>query len=160
MILIPLLMMALPTLAFIGMTLPQQDYAPSAAYLKEIGIERDEYDVLYETDDHGGFHGDGMYFVVLGCKGKHEEMLELTGDWRELPLPESLYTMIYTGNFGAPAQDGLYEIAEDGCYYFCNRHSDALNAQDTEIFGRYSYNFDLAVYDRENDILCMMVFDT
>lgn len=161
-LLIPLFIYALTMLVVGGMALLQEGYAPSAGYLKEIGVDRDEYSVLYEADNHGGFHGDGLYFVVLDCEGRHEEMMELTEGWLELPLPKELHRMIYTEGFGCPAMEGLYEIAQDGCYYFRNRHRYALNEQDSDIFGKgkYSCNFDLAVYDRERDTLCMMVYDT
>lgn len=161
-LLIPLFIYALTMLVVGGMALLQEGYAPSAGYLKEIGVDRDEYSVLYEADNHGGFHGDGLYFVVLDCEGRHEEMMELTEGWLELPLPKELHRMIYTEGFGCPAMEGLYEIAQDGCYYFRNRHRYALNEQGSDIFGKgkYSCNFDLAVYDRERDTLCMMVYDT
>ena len=141
----------------------QNGITPSAAYLhRELGIARDEYTVLHEQDDHGGFHGDGMYFVVLDCSGKTEEMQKLTEDWRELPLPSNLHEKLYGGKFwdADPVENGLIEVANDGCYYFNNRHDDARHSWDTEIEGKFSYNFSIAVFNRENDTLCLMCVDT
>ena len=141
----------------------QNSVAPSAAYLRqELGIERDEYVVLHEQDDHGGFHGDGLYFVVMDCSGKTEEIQKLTEDWRELPLPPNLHGKLYGGMFDLvdPVGNGLIEVANDGCYYFNNRHSEARDSWDTEIEGKYSYNSSIAVFNRENNTLCLLCVDT
>ena len=70
--------------------------SPSATYLREeLGIIRDEYTVIHEEDSHGGVHGDGLYFVVLDCSEKIEDVQKLTADWREVPLPEDLHRVLY-----------------------------------------------------------------
>ena len=42
-----------------------------------------------------------------------------------------------------------------------NRHPDAIDASDdTDLFDRYSYNFSIAVYDLDTDMLYYFEFDT
>lgn len=143
--------------------LPARREGFSPSYLRnELGIDRSDYNVLHEQDSHGGFHGDGLYFVVLDCSGKTEEMQRLTEDWRELPLPPNLHRKLYGGmlELTDPVGNGLIEEASDGRYYFNNRHSKARDPWDTEIEGKYSYNFSVAVFNRENNTLCLMCVDT
>ena len=136
---------------------------PSAAYLREeLGIIRDEYTVIHEEDSHGGFHGDGLYFAVLDCSEKIEDVQKLIADWREVPLPEDLHRVLY-GRYiyeFDPVGSGQFPVVENGCYYFNNRHSEAENSQDEKIFRLSSCNFSLAVFNRDNNTLCLMCFDT
>lgn len=161
MALLPCLLIGLTVLGFtMG---PDENATPSASYLrKELGILRDEYTILHEEDSHGGFHGDGLYFVVLDCSGKMEEVQKLTADWREVPLPKDLHRVLYDRYVSEfdPASSGQFPVAENGCYYFNNRHHKAESFQDEGIFAQSSLNFSLAVFNRDNNTLCLMCFDT
>ena len=49
----------------------------------------------------------------------------------------------------------------DGWYYFLDRHSEAEDPEDDSgLFGRGSYNFTLAIYDKESGVLYCYELDT
>ena len=164
MCLVPVLMICV---GILGFSMGTVEHAPSAFYLKdELGIDRDAYTVLHEQDSHGGFHGDGLYAVALDCADRMEEMQALTSDWQELPLTENLELLLYGGE-----KDGwsyAYDLAEEtaipqienGCYFFNNRHSRAIDSQDDDIFSQHSFNLSLAIFDRDQDILYLLCYDT
>lgn len=160
-------------LAMLGMLLLIWGYScqeraePSARYLlNELGIVRDEYAVLYESDSHGGFHGDGMYSVALDCSDHMEEIQRLSAGWRELPLPENLELMLYGGERGGVsyeyrlAEEAHFERVENGCFIFNNQHSRAAHSWDDDIFGKYSFNFSIGIFDRDTNILYFLQYDT
>ena len=35
------------------------------------GFLKSDFAVVEEEDTHGGFHGDGMYYLILDCSGNH-----------------------------------------------------------------------------------------
>ncbi len=49
----------------------------------------------------------------------------------------------------------------NGYYYFKDRHRDSTdNSDDTNLLGRNSFNFDIIIYDTEEDILYIFQLDT
>ena len=131
------------------------------------GFVKDDYVVVEENDSHGGFHGDGMYYLVLDCSKNQESTLEIVSGWKELPLSKNIKLMIY----GGTADEVVYmsEIAnaakiptvENGYYYFCDRHSQSTDADDdTNLLNRASFNFTLAIYDCDTDTLYYVEYDT
>ena len=134
------------------------------------GFKTSVFTVVDEKDTHGGFHGDGDYYLILDCSEKAEQAKELIDGWKPLPLTENLQRIMNMTCGGV--EDGVYysktltEIAhwpiiENGVYKFIDRHSDAIDeSDDTDLFNRYSYNFSIAVYDLDTDILYYFEFDT
>ena len=49
------------------------------------------------TDTHGGFLGDGTYYLILDCSERKEQATELIKDWKPLPLTENLQLIMYGG---------------------------------------------------------------
>ena len=50
---------------------------------------------------------------------------------------------------------------ENGYYYFLDRHSRSVDSyDDSDVLDRYSFNFTIAIYDADNDILYYVEFDT
>ena len=95
------------------------------------GFKTDVFTVIEEKDTHGGFHGDGSYYLILDCSEKSEQATELIKDWKPLPLTENLQLIMYGGE-----KDGVgygYNLAEkahlpiinNGVYKFVDRHSEA-----------------------------------
>ena len=131
------------------------------------GFKTNMFSVIEEKDTHGGFHGDGSYYLILDCSEKSEQSTELIKDWKPLPLTENLQLIMYGGE-----KDGVsygYNLAEkahwpfinNGVYKFVDRHSEAVDkSDDASLFERPSYNFSIAAYDLDTNILYYFEFDT
>ncbi len=134
------------------------------------GFKPSEFVVVDEFDSHGGFLGDGDYYLILDCSGKAEQAKELIDSWKPLPLTENLQRVMDTTCGGM--EDGVYysktlaEIAhwpviENGVYKFIDRHPEAIDkSDDTSLFDRHSHNFSIAVYDLDTDMLYYFEHDT
>ena len=135
------------------------------------GFKTSEFTVVDEKDTHGGFHGDGDYYLILDCSEKTEQAAERIKDWSPLPLTENLQRVMDMTCSGVDG-DGVYysktlaemahwPIIENGVYKFIDRHSEAIDkSDDTNLFNRYSYNFSVAVYDLDTNTLYYFEFDT
>ena len=131
------------------------------------GFKTSEFTVVDEKDTHGGFHGDGDYYLILDCSGKTEQAAELIENWSPLPLTENLQLIMYGGekngvSYGYNlAEEAHWPIITNGVYKFVDRHSEAVDkSDDTKLFSRYSYNFSVAVYDLDTNTLYYFEFDT
>lgn len=119
------------------------------------------------NDTHGGFLGDGSYYLILDCSDNKEQVLEKVQDWNKLPLSENLNLIMYGGE-----KDGVkygYDLTEEahmpaienGYYMFEDRHSESKDSRDdSDLFGRYSLNFSIAIYDSDTDKMYYFEFDT
>ena len=131
------------------------------------GFAKRDFSVVEELDTHGGFHGEGSYRLILDCSENKQDALENVCGWNTLPLSENLALIMYGGH-----KDGMwygYNLAEDanipsienGYYIFKDRHSDSRDsADDSELFDRHSFNFSIAIYDSDADIMYYFEFDT
>lgn len=136
-------------------------------YIKDkIDIDISYCTIEDEQDTHGGFHGDGDYIVKANCSEEQQKILNQLNGWNELPLSENLKLIMYGGE-----RDGityLYNLAQkanipeinNGYYYFLNRKSDAVNEYSDDIFDKYSFNFTLVLYDKDNSMFYYYEFDT
>lgn len=131
------------------------------------GFYKKDFVVVEEQDTHGGFHGDGSYYLILDCSNNTETALEIVDSWNELPLSENLDLIMYGGEKdGMTYEYNLSEKAhipkiENGYYYFKDRHSETKNPfDDSTLFERASFNFTLAMYDRDTNLLYYFEFDT
>ena len=134
------------------------------------GFKTSEFVVVDECDNHGGFHGDGDYYLILDCSENAEQAKELIDGWKPLPLTENLQRIM--NMTCSRMEDGVYynktlaemahwPIIENGVYKFIDRHSDAIDeSDDTDLRNRYSYNFSIAVYDLGTNMLYYFEFDT
>lgn len=144
---------------------------PTANYISEttehFGFTKKDFYVVEELDTHGGFLGDGSYYLILDCSSNKEKALELIEDWNKLPLSENLNIVMYGGE-----KDGVkygYKLAEEahlpkienGYYMFEDRSSESTDStDDSELFDRYSFNFSIAVYDCDTDTMYYFEYDT
>lgn len=131
------------------------------------GFAKNDFSVVEELDTHGGFLGDGSYYLILDCSNNKEKSLEMIKDWNKLPLSENLNLIMYGGE-----KDGVtygYNLAEEahmpkienGYYMFEDRSSESKDStDDSELFDRYSFNFSIAVYDCDTNIMYYFEFDT
>ena len=126
-----------------------------------LSVDLSQGTVVEETDDHGGFHGDGERWVEISLEEEISSALEEAG-WQELPLPESLEAALY----GVTKVEGDRTIAEGPCfqreiprvsngyYFFQDQHSEATDPTDPEeLMERNSFNFTVALYDRDSQTL-------
>lgn len=136
----------------------------TTAVASAVGIELTDAVITEKTDSHGGFHGDGTLFCVVDCSAAPAaDQIMADGHWRELPLTEPLTGLIYGLTQGdtvygplVAGEDGrsLFPPVERGWYLFLDRHSEASDVyDDAGVLGRYSYNFTLALYDADTDML-------
>jgi len=131
------------------------------------GFKTNAFTVIDEKDTHGGFHGDGSYYLILDCAEKREQATELIKDWKPLPLTENLQLIMYGGVKNGVsyvynlAEKANWPIINNGVYKFVDRHSEAVDkSDDTNLFNRYSFNFSVAVYDLDTNTLYYSEFDT
>lgn len=129
------------------------------------GFSKDDFIVVDEADSHGGFHGDGSYYLILDCSENREKAVENIKGWKQLPLSSNLQLIMYGDESGAYGYN-LAEVAKipevtNGYYYFCDRHSESTDSSDdTNLFARASFNFTLAIYDSDADRMYYFEFDT
>lgn len=131
------------------------------------GFTKKDFEVVEELDTHGGFQGEGSHYLILDCSDNKEKALELINDWNKLPLSENLNLVMYGGE-----KDGViygYELAkeahipkiENGYYIFVDSQAEGKdNGDDSELFNRYSFNFEIAIYDCDTDRMYYFEFDT
>ena len=134
---------------------------------KYFSFEASDFVVLEENDTHGGFHGDGSYYLILDCSQNTDKARSIVKNWTSFPLSENVYLVMYGGekngeNYGYNfAEDAHWPKIENGVYKFVDRHSESKNSSDdSELLDRYSFNFSIAVYDLNTDILYYFEMDT
>lgn len=131
------------------------------------GFSKKDFAVVEEQDTHGGFLGDGSYYLILDCSNNTEAALEIVDSWNSLPLSENLGLIMFGGEksgvsygYNLSEEAHIPEI-ENGYYCFRDRHSEAKDSSnDSELFSRASFNFSLAMYDSDTNIFYYFEFDT
>ena len=132
------------------------------------GFSKKDFEIIEEADTHGGFHGDGAYYLIVDCSKNKQKALELIEDWKPLDMTESLELIMYGGEKDGISYDG-YDLSEqakmpkveNGYYRFYDRHPNAKDHHgDSELLKRASFNFSLAVYDTDTDIMYYFEYDT
>lgn len=137
---------------------------PNKYLKKSIGIDISSCKIIKNEDAHGGFLGDGTYFIKATCS-KSDEILKQISKWKELPLSKNLSVALY-GTDEEDSKEGYWLIDEipeikNGYYYFKDRYADYEDREDDkELFNRYSFNFTIAVYDTDTNILYYYEMDT
>lgn len=136
-----------------------------------LGVDVGEGIVVASEDSHGGFHGDGMYFVTLRFPdGTFLDQTSEVQGWKNLPLSENLTKLVY-GIEDDASKIGPYltkEIGEpvipdvqNGCYYFLDRHSKSVDGyDDSDVLNRGSLNLTVAIYDMDTDTLYYVEYDS
>lgn len=125
------------------------------------GFDKEDFTVVEETDTHGGFMGDGEYYLVLDCSGNAQKARELVSDWRVLPLSKNLTHFMPSDKHEAGLYDYRFPEIKNGVYLFYDRHSEAKDPfSDADYQNRYSYNYSIAVYDYDTEKLYYYEHDT
>ena len=140
---------------------------------KTLGVSLSKGRVVQEIDSHGGFHGDGMSFKVITFRDQDSDLVkQIRGNewWCELPFTENLSAVVYgevKNNYIRGSlvtnEDGeqVFPAVENGYYFFYDRHTDSKDRKDdTDLLNRYSYNFTIAIYDSDHQVLYYYELDT
>lgn len=158
-----LIVLAVLTLFFWYRDLPEQRVPRRLAEKLEPSLKYSA--LLYFEDSHGGFHGDGSTVAVVRIRPSLEDHflrnIASNPNWHPLPLSDSLVTLMqrsFPGEYGEPFQP---PAPERGWYYFYDRHSKSTNpTDDSDLFSRESFNFDLAIYDAAEKTVWFFALDT
>ena len=116
-----------------------------------------------EVDTHGGFLGDGDYFAKLSCSKLDNKPSK---HWKELPLSEYLDKATKTLQCMGDGCKDIYERFNipnvvNGYYYFLDRHSESDNKyDDTNLNNRTSWNYTVAIFDKDTNIIYYYELDT
>jgi len=129
---------------------------------QEINIDISKCNILIDNDGHEGFLGDGEYFVKADCSGDSENILKQIRFWNELPLPEDVQLIMYgeekdyrTYSSDLADKAGIPTI-KNGVYLFDDRHIQ----NDKAFLDRSSYNFTVALYDKDFDMFYYYEYDS
>lgn len=134
-------------------------------HIKEIiGIDVSSCKIENIKNTHGGFLGDGDTTIKLNCQENKEVILKQFTNWKTLPLTENLQLEMYGGEkdgvdylYGHAKENGIPAIT-NGYYYFIDRQTNKTS--DEELFNAYSYNFTLALYDIDTNLMYYYELDT
>ena len=144
---------------------------------RRVELDLSEASVQTDRDTHGGFHGDGVWFVQLDCSARPlADEIAANPHWKPLPASDNVAILLYGGEKAgsgyAPVvkiddhDSGVYDQplfpeVENGYYFFFDRHDGVKDPyNDVSVLNRASYNFTVAVYDADADTLCFCEVDT
>ena len=120
-----------------------------------MGFDKSEYTIVAEEDT----------YLILDCSSNAEKALDIAREWNPMPLSENLNLIMYGGvrdgvTYGYElAEEAHWPIIEHGYYKFIDEQSDDP-ADDSGLFGRYSFNFEIAAYDTDTNLFYYFRFDT
>ncbi|NBI07841.1 hypothetical protein [Senegalia massiliensis] len=164
--------------AFILITIIFITACSSSDLTKEIslttGINFLDGRILKNVDSHGGFHGDGTTYIEIMFSDKENESIirsiENNDRWGKLPLTDDLNIALYgkgsSSQFIGPLVTndegkGFFPTVENGYYFFIDRYSESKDKKDdTSIINRNSFNFTIAIYDKDSKTLYYCELDT
>ncbi|MBQ7131272.1 MAG: hypothetical protein IJO29_01755 [Oscillospiraceae bacterium] len=132
-----------------------------------LDINTDSAQVNTVINSSRNFHGDGHTFISLGfADNPITDEIKQKENWKQLPLTDNLTSLVYGKEnvYNGITNDDdelLIPQIENGYYYFENRHSDAKNRYgDSDVFDLVSYNYTIAIYDEDENILYFYSLDT
>lgn len=131
-----------------------------------LGISTEGGIIEEKVDTHGGFHNDGMTFIKISFEDKaFAKQAAVSEHWNALPMTGNLATILwgdgYTSFFANEKGEPYVPEVKEGLYYFYDRHKESTDKYSYEdIMDRYSFNFDAAIYDAENNVLYFVQLDT
>lgn len=119
---------------------------------------------LDEKDTHSGFRNEGellkkIYFSERQANNFIEQVKK-KDSWRELPMTERLSNKVCKY---AMVDDMNIPEVDKGYWFALDRHSetkDKYNEKDIFDEDRHSYNFTVAVFDTDKNILYVYELDT
>lgn len=169
---LPILCLILATAFF---TLRAGPLASTATVQQELtrtlGINVQGGREIESHDTHGGFHGDGLMFTALEFADDTAAVqASASSNWQPLPLSPTLTALAY-GSDSGPIRSGPYltdsngksvlPAIQNGYYFFRDRHTQSTDSRDErDVLSRGSFNFTLALYDTDTNMLYYIEYDT
>ena len=117
---------------------------------------------LVSYDSHGGFHGDGLTFRSLSFTDDQviNEIVR-SKKWKPLPLTDPIKRLTSEDYIYDESGNRFFPEIQHGYYMFIDRHRESSDpSDDSKVLNRSSFNFTIAVYDTDQDILYYAEFDT
>ena len=135
---------------------------------EEFGFSKEDFTIVKEYDDHGGFLGDGIYYAFLDCENNQDKINEIIDNYNELPLPENLSLILYGGDKGntrygsyfKPRDGEAFPTVEAGYYMVLDRNNGEIREITSDIIYHSSNNFTIAIYDSENKMMYYFEYDS
>ena len=129
--------------------------------LKNIEINNETCKIVKQSDSHDYFHGDGEYFAKIKCSKESN----LSNNWKKLPLTKPLEEVTKMANCSNECKNFYqrYKVPKitNGYYYFNDRHYKSTDKfDDTNLNNRASWNFTLALFDIDNNVIYYYEMDT
>jgi len=135
-------------------------------YREYFGFAKNDYIVVKDVNDYGGFPADGYSLIVLDCSKNTKQALLTVKDWKKLPMTPNLDLFVNGGVKHGCTYHGIGEELEiphikNGYYLFVDDHSESRDPEDdTRLFDRASYNLRLAIYDTDTNKVYIIEYDT
>lgn len=125
---------------------------------KCFGLQVGDYEIVESLDTHGGFHGDGTYYLILDCSANRVKAREAVRKWDRLPLPENVERLMFgdANSWYRIADEAKMPRVENGYYVFRNRSSNKATFDESGDIE----NFTIAVYDTDTDVMYYFEWDT
>jgi hypothetical protein len=128
--------------------------------------------LISQLDDHG-FFGDGTSFAQISFSDTDclNEIRE-SAVWKPLPLTDMLRALVmsrteengidtYSPMISDENGQSYFPAVTNGYYFFVDRQSEGSDTEDeSEILNRYSFNFTIAIYDADTNMLYYLEIDT
>lgn len=129
------------------------------------GFVKNDFIVVEDVHDYGGFPADGYSLLVLDCSENKSAALENVKDWKKLPLTQNLNALINGGvlhgcnYWGIGEEVGIPHI-ENGYYLFIDDGFDGAEPYDDTRILEGGYNFRIAIYDTDTNRVYILEYDT
>ena len=134
---------------------------------EEFRFSKDDFVVIEELDTHGGFLGDGTYYLTLDCSKNQDKINEIIGGWNKLPFTEGLNLIMYGGSKNETNYHSCLEPdkrtfpqIENGYYMVLDRNDGEIRNIVNDLGYHASRNFTIAVYDSDNKIMYYFEYDS
>lgn len=132
--------------------------------ISKIELDNNTCKIISEIDNHSGFNGDGDYFAKIECIDVKYD--KLSDNWKKLPLSDTLDTVSKIDKCDSKGCMNIYEKYNipnitNGYYYFLDRHQKSNNKYDDKnLNNRTSYNYTLAILDKDTNTIYYYELDT
>lgn len=134
---------------------------------KSIGIKIPNSINIDYKDNHGGLNGDGETVAIIHFDAIDADIISYqisnSNNWNQLPLSKNLDRIMYKTESSKYNLSELLSMPkiENGYWFFNNRHHSSTDSKnDYNLFGQSSFNFTVAIYDIDTNILYYLEFDT
>ena len=130
---------------------------------KSLGIKIPGNIHIEYEDTHGGFHGDGFLVAKIKFEEKKSEKILLqiknNPNWKPLPLTKNTEIALYQF-YGLAEKINMPKI-DKGYWFLIDRFGgEIIGSNDTKLLSRGAANFNVGIYNSENNILYYYELDT